>query len=154
MAATQYMILYRLFNEDINQPITNDPSLTYNPVCEFYTQCHKLYNGSEKQKDEAYQEQQEMLLNAMNSSATNMFFVFDGAKKIRHKGVNGEEHTEDAYLIKDTYKRINGSPWLTHCVCASLEAALTKAKTLCSMIGIENVKLIKVVAYDQYLVVK
>lgn len=154
MAATQYMLLYRLFNEDINQPITNDPSLTYKPVCEFYTQHHKLYSGSTVQQDEAYQAQQQILLNAMNSDATNMFFVFDGTKKIKHVGVNGEEHLEDPYLVKDTYRRINGSPWLMHCVSASLTSALEKAKTLCGMIGKENVKLIKVVAYDQYLTIK
>lgn len=154
MAATQYMIMYRLFNEDINQPITNDPSLTYEPVCEFYTQHHKLYSGSEVQKDEAYQAQQELLLNAMSSDATNMFFAFDGTKKFKHVGVDGSEHLEDPYMVKDTYKRINGSPWLTHCVCSSLDAALIKAKTLCGMIGMENVKVIKVVAYDQSLKIK
>lgn len=154
MAATRYVILYRFINGDTNQPITNDPGLTYEPVCEFYTSCHKLYKGNATQQDEAYQEQQDVLLGAMDSDAANMFFAYDGTRKIKHPGIDGKLHNEKAYLIKDEYKRINGSPWLTHCVCSSLTAALDKAKVLCSMIGIENVKLLKMVSYDQFLEVK
>lgn len=151
MAATKYMLLYRFINEDTNQPITNDPDLEYKPVCEFYTSHHKLYQGNQNQQDEAYQAQQDMLFNAMDSTSTNMFFAYDCTKKIKHKGVDGQPHSEEPYLIKDEYKRIDGSPWLTHSVCGSLTAAIERAKTLCGKLGIENVKLIKVVAYDQSL---
>lgn len=67
-------------------------------------------------------------------------------------------HYEDAqdapYLIIDTYKRIQLSPWFVNCTCGSLESALTKARTLVDMLGIENVKLIKLVPFDQFIKIK
>lgn len=62
-----------------------------------------------------------------------------------------EETTEYPYIIKDTYKRIQMSPWFVHATYGSLEAALERAKTLVDMIGLENVKLIKVVPFDQFV---
>lgn len=153
MAATKYMILYRFINEDTNQPMTNDSSLTYEPVCELYSSHHKLYAGTQAQQDEEYQKQQDILINAMGSDATHMFFAYDGLKKFKHPGVDGL-HGEEPFFFKDTYKRIQGSPWMTHSICGSLEDALTKAKSLCGAIGKENVKLIKLVAFDQFLKIK
>ena len=43
------------------------------------------------------------------------------------------------------------SPWFVHATYGSLEAALEKAKTLVDMLGIENIKLIKVVPFDQFI---
>lgn len=67
-------------------------------------------------------------------------------------------HYEDApdspYCIKDQYKRIESSPWLVNCTVGSLDAALEKAKKLIEMIGIENVKVIKLVAIDQFVKIK
>lgn len=67
-------------------------------------------------------------------------------------------HYEDAadapYAIKDQYRRIESSPWLVNCTVGSLEAALEKAKKLIEMIGIENVKVIKLVAIDQFIKIK
>lgn len=156
MAATKYMVMYRMLNEATNLPVTNNASNEYKPNMEYYTDDHKMYAGNAVQQEEAYQEQQKMLIDAadVNNPKYEMFFSYEGTKKIRHRGVNGEEHTEDPYLIKDTYKRISGNPWFTNCVCGSLDAALEKAKKLVSMIGIENVKVIKMVAYDQFLKIK
>ena len=67
-------------------------------------------------------------------------------------------HYEDAlnapYLIIDTYKRIQLSPWFVNYTCSSLESALTRVRTLVDMIGVENVKLIKIVPFDQFVKVK
>lgn len=67
-------------------------------------------------------------------------------------------HYEDAndapYLIIDTYKRIQLSPWFVNCVTGSLETAITKAELLVDMIGIENVKIIKIVPIDQFVKIK
>lgn len=70
--------------------------------------------------------------------------------------IPGHMETTNAYpyLIKDTYKRILLTPWFVNSTCGSLEAALTKAKKLVDMIGIENVKLIKLVDIDQFVKVK
>lgn len=65
-----------------------------------------------------------------------------------------EESVEAPYLIADTYKRIQLSPWFVNCTCGSLEAAITKAKALVDMIGIENVKIIKTVSVDQFVKIK
>lgn len=67
-------------------------------------------------------------------------------------------HYEDVidapYLIKDTYKRIQLSPWFVNYTCGSLEAAISKARTLVDMLGMENVKVIKVVPFDQFIRIK
>ena len=62
-----------------------------------------------------------------------------------------EDTTEDPYLVIDTYKTIPMSPWFVHATYGSLEAALEKAKTLVEMLGIENIKLIKIVPFDQFI---
>ena len=62
-----------------------------------------------------------------------------------------EDVTEDPYLVIDTYKTIPMSPWFVHATYGSLEAALEKAKTLVEMLGIENIKLIKIVPFDQFI---
>lgn len=58
------------------------------------------------------------------------------------------------YLIKDNYKKIPLSPWILHSVHNSLESGLEKAKEIVSMIGIDNVKLIKTVPFDQFVKIK
>ena len=62
-----------------------------------------------------------------------------------------EETTEYPYVIKDTYKRIQMTPWFIHATYSSLESALEKAKMLVEMIGLNNVKLIKIVPFDQFI---
>lgn len=58
------------------------------------------------------------------------------------------------YYIKDTYKKIQLSPWMVHSIHKSLESGLEAAKTLVAMLGINNVKLIKYVPMDQFIKVK
>lgn len=58
------------------------------------------------------------------------------------------------YLIKDTYKRIQLSPWFVNYTCGSLEAAIDKARVLVDMLGMENVKVIKIVPFDQFIKIK
>ena len=74
-------------------------------------------------------------------------------KQIQTTDVPGhyEEVVDDPYLIKDTYKRIQMSPWFVHATYGSLETALEKAKILVDMIGLENVKLVKIVPFDQFV---
>lgn len=62
-----------------------------------------------------------------------------------------EDTIEYPYLVIDTYKAIPMSPWFVHATYGSLEAALTKAKVLVEMLGIENIKLIKIVPFDQFI---
>lgn len=65
-----------------------------------------------------------------------------------------EEVIDAPYLIKDTYKRIKLSPWFVNYTAGSLEAALGKARVLVDMLGIENVKIIKLVPIDQFVKIR
>lgn len=65
-----------------------------------------------------------------------------------------EEVIDAPYLIKDTYKRIQLSPWFVNYTCGSLEAAIDKARVLVDMLGMENVKVIKIVPFDQFIKIK
>lgn len=65
-----------------------------------------------------------------------------------------EDSAEAPYAIKDQYSRVESSPWIVNCSVGSFDAALEKARKLVDMIGIENVKIIKVVPFDQFLKVK
>lgn len=53
------------------------------------------------------------------------------------------------YVVKDSYIRIPMSPWIKGAHCGSLESAIEKCKTLVGMIGMENVKLVKIVDIRQ-----
>ena len=61
------------------------------------------------------------------------------------------DSVDNPYLVKDCYERIMSSPWLINSACSSLDSALEKAKKLIAMLGIENVKVIKNVAIDQFV---
>jgi hypothetical protein len=65
-----------------------------------------------------------------------------------------ETDGNNPYYIKDTYKKIQLSPWMVHSIHKSLESGLEAAKTLVAMLGINNVKLIKYVPMDQFIKVK
>lgn len=62
-----------------------------------------------------------------------------------------EEVAEYPYAVCDTYERIEQSPWFILSTHASLTSALEKARTVVKAIGIDNVKLIKVVPTDQFI---
>lgn len=62
-------------------------------------------------------------------------------------------HYEDVidypYCIYDSYSKIEQEPWFEHSICSSLTEALEVVKNLKDKIGLENVKLVKLVAIDQ-----
>ncbi len=62
-----------------------------------------------------------------------------------------EDVAEYPYVIRDTYERIEQSPWFILSTHASLTSALEKAKAIVKSVGIENVKLVKVVPTDQFI---
>ena len=104
------------------------------------------------------------------NSATNpkmdMVFVYGGTKKINHKEYKGNNVWVEKigvpnglneanvpggypYLVKDTYIRVPMSPWCKGAVYGSLTAALERCKQIAEAIGIENVKLVKIVPVSQ-----
>lgn len=58
------------------------------------------------------------------------------------------------YMIVDVYERVWFSPWFSVHVCSSLSAALEKAKVIVGAIGIDNVKIIKLVSIDQFIKIR
>lgn len=67
-------------------------------------------------------------------------------------------HYEDVadypYVIYDTYERIEQSPWFILSTHGSLTSALEKAKAVVKAVGLNNVKLIKIVPTDQFIKIK
>ena len=62
-----------------------------------------------------------------------------------------EEESDYPYVIRDTYKRIEQSPWFLLSTHSSLQSALEKAKSVVNAIGLENLKVIKVVPTEQLI---
>lgn len=62
-----------------------------------------------------------------------------------------EEQADYPYAICDTYERIEQSPWFVLSTHESLTSALEKVKAVVKAVGIENVKLVKVVPTDQFV---
>lgn len=62
-----------------------------------------------------------------------------------------EEVAESPYAICDTYERIEQSPWFVLSTHASLNSALEKAKGAVKSVGLDNVKVIKVVPTEQFI---
>lgn len=137
MAATKYQVLYRYINETINKVITN---LEVENVDVIF----KYYNTAESAEiDEQINEMTAESLLATNPKY-NTFFAYVGTKNTKEQG-------NYPRVIHDVYVQIPMSPWFVNATYGSLDAALTRAQTLVNMIGIENVKLIKVVPYGQFI---
>lgn len=62
-----------------------------------------------------------------------------------------EEMADYPYMIADTYERIEQSPWFVLSTEGSLTSAIEKVKTVVKSVGIDNVKLIKVVPTEQFI---
>ena len=58
------------------------------------------------------------------------------------------------YVIKDMYDKIKGDPWFVYSTKGSLNDALDVTRRLAQKIGIENVKLIKLVPIKDYIKIK
>lgn len=155
MATTKYQLLYRYINEATNTVITNDMANDYEMTFEFAADTHPFSHDG----DIKAEEQKDKLLTSGNNAANpkmNMFFAYCGTKKIYQYSDYFDKRQEsknwqNAYCVFDVYQRIKLSPWMVNATYGSLEAALVRAKNLIGMIGIENVKLIKLVEFDQFV---
>jgi hypothetical protein len=65
-----------------------------------------------------------------------------------------EESSEAPYAVHDVYEKVAQEPWFSYSTEHSLEKALEVARALVEKIGLENVKLVKVVPTDQFLKLK
>ena len=62
-----------------------------------------------------------------------------------------EEVADYPYVVCDTYEQIEQSPWFILSTHGSITSALEKAKAVVKSVGINNVKLIKVVPTEQFI---
>ena len=98
--------------------------------------------------------------NAFVSGTYNKDGVYNGIcikqEHLKETKIPGhyEEQTDAPYVIIDTYKKIKLSPWFINCQCSSLNTAIEKAKLLTEIIGISNVKVVKLVPIDQHIKLK
>ena len=67
-------------------------------------------------------------------------------------------HYEDVidypYCIYDAYEKIQQEPWFEYRICDSLTDAITSVEKLVEKIGLENVKLVKLVPTGQFIKIK
>lgn len=160
MAATKYQVMFRYVNPSTGVAITNNLSSKYEETFDIYTDRHRINTGTDPDKLEEEQRRDEMVIfgNHANNPKYDMVFAYNGTHKILHKAWVGNKWVEQTgvpkgypYVVKDDYVRIPMSPWCLSSCYGSLEAALEKCKTLVDMLGMTNVKLIKVVPFDQFI---
>lgn len=103
MAATKYQVMYRYMNEAVNSPITNSTIEEYQETCEFYTDDHRIYTGTDYEKSVDETEKQEIVLYGTNPSnpKTDMIFVYNGTKKVYRPVWHPDE---EGWVIHDTSK--------------------------------------------------
>lgn len=146
MAAVKYQVLARYYNTNTNNAITNDSTNKYEKEFIFST-----VDVSEQMTDKIIQG------NSPENIKTDMLFSYAGTKIIypdEDKRDYYDSTFKFPYMIIDTYERVSFSPWFVVHTCGSLESALEKAKMIVNHIGVNNVKLIKIVPFDQKIKIK
>lgn len=146
MAAVKYQILARYYNTNTNNAITNDSTNEYEKEFIFST-----VDVSDQITDKIIEG------NSPENIKTDMLFSYAGTKII-YPDEDKQDYYDSTfkfpYMIIDTYERVSFSPWFAVHTCGSLESALEKAKMIVNHIGINNVKVIKIVPFDQKIKIK
>ena len=146
MAAVKYQILARYYNTNTNNAITNDSTNEYEKEFIFST-----VDVSDQITDKIIEG------NSPENIKTDMLFSYAGTKII-YPDEDKQDYDDSTfkfpYMIIDTYERVSFSPWFVVHTCGSLESALEKAKMIVNHIGINNVKVIKIVPFDQKIKIK
>lgn len=156
MAATRYMVMFRYVNPTTNKILTNDMSNEYKEDFYLIHDGHPYRNG-----DSTWENKINNLLiqgNDGDNVKYDMLFAYAGAEKVpkyTSYPANGNPSGPVSgvpggypYVVKDKFVRITQTPWFQDAIYGSLEMALEKCKTLANMIGLDNVKLIKIVPFD------
>ena len=141
MAATKYQVMCRYFNTSTNNPITNNSETEYDKTFGFYT-VDKSDTISEYMIEG----------NSPENVKTDMLFAYAGTKIVHPD--TPEYYSTDykmPFMIVDQYERVMFSPWFVNYTTGSLTSAVEKAKQLVNAIGMTNVKMIKVVPFDQFI---
>ena len=121
----------------------------FNPNPYFFSQS---YNPS-KVYDYLSRSTAEMGISAGRFPCTKVTLHPDYIKTYKIPG-HWEENFETPYVVHDMYEKVAQEPWFPYSTEHSFEVALEKARGLVEKIGLENVKLVKVVPTDQFLKIK
>ena len=146
MAATKYQVLARYYNTNTNNPVTNRSQNKYEKEFIFSTK-----DVSDEISDKIIKG------NSPENTKTDMLFSYAGTKIMypdEDKRLYYDEEYKFPFMIVDTYERVSFSPWFVAHTCGSLESAIDKAKIIVNHIGLNNVKIIKVVPFDQKIKIK
>lgn len=92
----------------------------------------------------------------------DMIFMYDGIGNVVFPGYNGvasqvdkNPPSNDTKIAPEVYyermKRIKLDPWFLHSTYHSLRAVMNRAEELVNILGVDGVKIGKVVALDQYI---
>lgn len=154
MASTQYEVLCRYYNIDMKMPITNLTNETWVSCFDVDTstkqavakETFEFYTKSDVAQERKIQD---ALIYGNNSSNPkfDMFFMY----KSREFKYSNSSTNAYPYVLMDRLERVILSPWFVHSTHASLQSAMSKAKTLANLIGHGNIKIGKNVPLDQYI---
>lgn len=179
MASVQYQVFCRYLNNSVNRAITNKTKVewhdaeTYDALDAVHKS--KIDKGVEKKTDAReyciirpeveltdYEDKQKAIsedsklyeLIVEQTRATNekydMIFLYDGIGTIR--GEKGpEDYDNEPIVLYDKMKRIKSDPWFLYSTHASLNSAMTKARELANILGVDGIKIGKVVPLEQYI---
>lgn len=96
-------------------------------------------------------EKEYSLVVANGGRAFSTFMIADTRVQKYAIPAHYEEVAELPYAICDTYERIEQTPWFILSTHSSLTSALEKARAVVKSVGIDNVKIIKVVPTEQFV---
>lgn len=176
MASTQYQIFCKYYHSSVNKIVNNLTKVKWvqaedNPNRNSYNTAEskpgiencwiRPENGNES---DDWKKKAVMLDNRFNKIITDetnannpkydMVFIYDGVTSVTGPNkidTDGDDNATPPIVYYERMKRMEVTPWFLYATCASLNAAMTKASELVSIIGKENVMIGKVVALDQYI---
>lgn len=99
----------------------------------------------------AIKEAQYNTIKANGGEAYSRAFLRPGHVETYTIPAHYEEVAELPYAVCDTYERIEQTPWFILSTHSSLTSALEKARAVVKSVGIDNVKVIKVVPTEQFV---
>lgn len=134
--------------KNLNYKVVDDRLITYNPV---YTGPVFIDEKPEPRSGN-YASVERCVLSAENSCTK--IRITPNHIETYTIPAHYEDVAEYPYVVHDTYERIEQSPWFILSTHGSLTAALEKAKAVVKAVGLNNVKLIKIVPIDQFIKIK
>lgn len=150
MAATQYIVLARHYNQKTNSCVTNKTNVTWkdyrNTDVNDNRSVHEVLKiqATDSNGGVTSSEMQKLIIdNAQKSNPKyDMVFAFRGVDMIGDNIPNA---------VCDVFYRLPGDPWIKNSVTGSLAESMNAVKRLSNAIGKDNVLVGKIVPLEQYI---